>query len=125
MTKFQTVRVAAMLAVLAGVGSSAIAADAGSMTDYVRINRAAVTPASPAEAQRSLGRLGSAAMEVCGASSFSVPDYKRAVRRSDCWHQSMTDVVARIDNQYLTAAYQRRATVEIADGQGGPATHSR
>ena len=125
MTKFGTARVAAMLVMFAGAGTSAIAADMGGMTDYVRVNRAAVTPSDPAGAQRSLGLLGAAAMEACGASFFSLPEYKDAVRRSACWHESMTDAVSRIDNQYLTAAYQRRATVEVADSRGGAATHAR
>ena len=112
-------------ALVAAVASPALAVDRNAMTDYVRINRAAVTPSNPAEARRSLDRLGSAAMEACGASFFSVPDYKRAVRGSACWHESMSDVVARIDNQYLTAAYQRRGTVEVASYQGGATTHAR
>ena len=119
-------RIAAALAAMAAAGAPVLAADPGMMTEYVRVNRAAVTPATPGEAKRSLGRLDVAAMQACGASVFSVPDYKSAVRDSSCWHDSMTDVVSRIDNQYLTAAYRNhRGMVEVADAQGGSATHAR
>lgn len=120
-----TIRLVAALGVVAAAGAPALAANAGSMLNSVKIDRTWVTPATPDQAPRSLARLGVAAMEACGASTFSLPDYKRAVQASPCWHDSMTDVVARIDNPYLTAAFQRRGTVEVAQNEGSTGTHAR
>ena len=74
------------------------------------------------QAQRLLGRLSDAAMEACGASSFSVMQYRQAVRGSACWRTSMTDVVHRIGDPRLTAAFERRGTAQIALGDGAAST---
>lgn len=114
------IRSRGMLALaLAGVAAGsapALAADSYGSSDEttaVRVKLAAVTPETARDAQRSLTRLGNAALEACGASFHSLPDYKDAVRRSDCWHESMRDAVTRIGNPYLTAAYRRGGTVNI------------
>lgn len=41
-----------------------------------------------------LQRISRAAQQACGASSFSVPDYRWAIKRSDCYRNSMDRAVA-------------------------------
>lgn len=74
---------------------------------------------SAREAKVLLNRLSNAAMEACGASSFSVAQYRQAVHDSACWRTSMTDVVQRIDNPYLTAAFEGRHVQQALATQGG------
>lgn len=73
---------------------------------------------SNGQAKVLLNRLSDAAMEACGASSHSVPQYRQAVRDSACWRTSMTDVVQRIDNPYLTAAFEGRGVQQALAIQG-------
>ena len=40
-----------------------------------------------------MARLEKAALEVCGGSQFSVPDYRRAVEHSACYRQSVNQAV--------------------------------
>ena len=84
----------------------------------VRLNHVDRTLGSRTAADQLLNRLGEAAMEACGASSFSVPQHRQAVRGSACWRTSMTDVVQRIDNPYLTAAFAGHATQQALATQG-------
>jgi hypothetical protein len=70
------------------------------------------------EAKVLLNRLSDAAMEACGASTHSVAQYRQAVRDSACWRTSMTDVVQRIDNPYVTAAFEGRYVQQALATQG-------
>jgi UrcA family protein len=89
----------------------------------ISVRHVDLTLESRGEATRLLGRLSEAAMEACGASSFSLAQYRQAVRGSACWRSSMTDVVQRIDNPYLNAAFEGRgmqqALVTGSDKVGG------
>jgi len=60
--------------------------------------------ASPAGARRLLGRIGDAALEACGASIFSLAEFKTATMASRCWRDAVDDAVHRIDDPVLTAA---------------------
>jgi UrcA family protein len=73
-------------------------------------------PASPRAARRTLGRLEAAALEACGASSFSLYEIRQAVRASDCWREAMKDAVAQIGNPLLRQVY--------ADKTGNGAEHA-
>lgn len=84
----------------------------------VAVRHANLAPATSAQANVLLNRLSEAAMEACGASTFSVMQHRQAVRGSACWRTSMTDVVQRIDNPRLTAAFERRGTAQLALGAG-------
>ena len=53
-----------------------------------------------------LQRLSRAAQEACGASSFSVTDYRWAVKRSDCYHSSMARAVADLGAPAVTRLYE-------------------
>ena len=45
--------------------------------------------ASPAGARRLLGRIGDAALESCGASIFSLVEFKAATMVSRCWRDAV------------------------------------
>ncbi len=77
--------------------------------DIVTVRLPNAKPQTEAEAQRLLRTLGNAALEVCGASSFSLADVKAAVRRSACWHETMARAVTEADSQMLAEAYARAA----------------
>jgi UrcA family protein len=68
----------------------------------VRFERRELT--SPAAARRLLRRIGDAALESCGASSFSLAEFKTATVTSRCWRDAFDDAVRRIDDPLLTAA---------------------
>ncbi|HLZ83817.1 MAG TPA: UrcA family protein [Caulobacteraceae bacterium] len=58
--------------------------------------------------KRLIYRIEEAAQEVCGASPFSFPDLRRAVRRSECWRQSVSSAVAEIHDSRLNARLDQR-----------------
>jgi len=68
----------------------------------VRYERRELT--SPATARRLLRRIGDAALESCGASSFSLAEFKAATMVSRCWRDAVDDAVRRVDDPLLTAA---------------------
>ena len=59
---------------------------------------------SPAGARHVLRRIGEAALESCGASSFSLSEVKTAAMTSTCWKHAVDDAVRRIHEPMLTAA---------------------
>lgn len=59
--------------------------------------------ATPTAARRLLARIGNAALEACGASTFSLADYKSAIRASPCWHDAVEDASRRIGSPTLRA----------------------
>jgi UrcA family protein len=65
-----------------------------------------------------LQRLQDASLEACGASSFSLPDYRKAVRRSSCYRANMDGAVASIGAPVLSDLYQRHASVVLGDRGG-------
>jgi UrcA family protein len=58
-----------------------------------------------------LGRLHVAALNACGASAFSVPDYRWAVERSACYRQSMDRAVADVGMPMVAQLYSNRRTL--------------
>jgi UrcA family protein len=55
-----------------------------------------------------LQRISHAALEACGASGFSVPDYKWATKNSGCYHSSMDRAVAQLAAPAVTHLYEQR-----------------
>ena len=78
---------------------------AGEEAYAVTIRHADLHPTSPRAVRAMLNRLAEAAMTACGASSFSLREVKASVRASTCWRDGMADVLARIGDPLLTAAY--------------------
>jgi UrcA family protein len=58
---------------------------------------------NPVAAKRLFDRIEAAALEVCGGSPFSLPEFRRAVRRSDCWRQGVSTAVAELHDARLGA----------------------
>ena len=54
-----------------------------------------------------LQRISRAAQEACGASSFSVADYRWAMKRSDCYRNSMDRAVADLGAPAVTRLYEQ------------------
>ena len=52
-----------------------------------------------------LQRISRAAQEACGASSFSLADYRWATKRSDCYRNSMDRAVADLGAPAVTRLY--------------------
>ena len=67
---------------------------------------------SPEGARRLLGRIGDAALESCGASSFSLVEFKAATMVSRCWRDAVDDAVRRVDDPQLTAAAREARRLE-------------
>jgi UrcA family protein len=55
-----------------------------------------------------LQRISHAALEACGASGFSAPDYKWATKNSGCYHGSMDRAVAQLAAPAVTHLYEQR-----------------
>jgi len=55
-----------------------------------------------------LDRLHRAAMDACGASSFSLTDYRWAVARSACVRASMARAAAELDAPTVSQLYAAR-----------------
>jgi UrcA family protein len=95
--------------VLACVLSVIVATDGNatptkSKTTEVRLRYDRRELTSPAAARHLLRRIGNAALESCGASSFSLEEIKTAALASRCWRDAIDDAVRRIDAPLLTAA---------------------
>jgi UrcA family protein len=58
-----------------------------------------------------LGRLHVAVLDACGASEFSVPDYRWAIERSACYRQSMDRAVAEVGVPAVTQLYSNGRTL--------------
>ena len=65
---------------------------AGTETISIRVHRPAAAARQDVER-----RIAAAALEACGASSFSAPGVKQAVARSACWHDSYARGIAQLD----------------------------
>jgi UrcA family protein len=79
------------------------AAAAAMETSKIRVRYERSELASPAGARRVLGRIGTAALESCGA-SFSLAEFKTATMVSRCWRDAVDEAVRRIDDPLLTTA---------------------
>ena len=102
--------VAALAAVtlMLSLCSAAMAAAAGRGDIVtVKVRTANAKPRNEAEARVLLRALGNAAQEACGASSFSLPAVRVAVRRSACWHEAMARAVKATDRRMLADLHAR------------------
>jgi len=65
---------------------------------------------TPKEAAHVLRRIDSAALEACGASSSSLPEYRQIVGRSVCHEDGVSRAVANLNVPAVTALYNKRAS---------------
>jgi UrcA family protein len=86
------------------ISMSGHAAGRGSDISEIRLRYEPRELTSPAGARRLLRRIGDAALESCGASSFSLAEFKVVTLQSRCWKDAVDDAVRRIDSPLLTAA---------------------
>ncbi len=95
----------AVTLVLGGIVSTQAHAAATELkTTEIRVQFARRELTSAAGARRLLRRIGGAALESCGASSFSLAEFKTATLMSRCWRDAVDDAVRRVDDPLLTAA---------------------
>ena len=87
--------VAAALAFAAPAISHAAPADPSATA--VRVSYADLDLSTARGAETLMHRLQDAALESCGASSFSLVDYQDAVRRSGCYRDSLAAAVAEVN----------------------------
>lgn len=110
---FAAALTATMFVLAIAVPQSAFASEE---TRSVAVRHVDRHPATEAAARRTLARLGQGALEVCGASPFSVPQMRIAIRASRCWKDSMARAVRQIDNSTLADLYERTSN---AGGKAG------
>ncbi|MCJ2184773.1 UrcA family protein [Novosphingobium sp. 1949] len=100
----------ALGAALALCGASSAPAQApqrtGADTYSIALSGYDAPPATRQAARRSLARIEAAAMRVCGASGFSLPEVRRAVRESACWRDAVASTLAGLDAPWLRQAYR-------------------
>jgi UrcA family protein len=89
-------------------GSAAIAGESDAAREAVRVSYADLNLSNPADSAVMLERLRGAALEACGAPVQSVKDWRWAVRRSDCFEQSMARAVTQLHSPALSQAYSRQ-----------------
>ena len=100
------------------VATESYAAPIESETTKIRVRYDYRELASPAGARHLLRRIGKAALESCGASSFSLDEVKAATLASPCWSDAVDDAVRRIHDPLLTAvASEGRDQARLARDQ--------
>jgi UrcA family protein len=89
---------------LAGIASTeSHAAPTGLEATEIRVRYKYRDLTSPTAARSLLRRIGDAALESCGASSFSLAEFKTATELSQCWRDAVDDAVRRIGSPALSA----------------------
>jgi UrcA family protein len=93
------------LALAAPAASQAASADSSARVSIpVRVSGLDLT--QPADAALMIRRLDAAALEACGASKFSLREYRQAVRESACYRDGMNDAVAQLGSPTVNALYR-------------------
>jgi UrcA family protein len=67
-----------------------------------------------ADAAVMVRRIERAALSACGASDFSLRQYREAVRNSACYRESMDTAVASLNVPTVTAIHRDRASFSVA-----------
>jgi UrcA family protein len=105
--------------VLGGVVSTeGYAAPTGWVTTEIRVRYDHRELTSPSAAHRLLTRIRDAALESCGASPFSLPEFKAATVASQCWRDAVDNAVRSIDDPLLTAAAREGRLVSTGRSAG-------
>ena len=93
---------------MAAAGHAAVAGESDAALEAVRVSYADLNLTNPADSAVMLERLRGAALEACGAPVQSVKDWRWAVRRSDCFKESMARAVSQLHSPALSQAYSRQ-----------------
>jgi UrcA family protein len=89
-----------LVSVMASTAGHAGTVGAEATEIHVRYHRQDLT--SPVAARQLLARIEDAALEVCGASPFSLADVKSATRNSRCWRDAVDGATRQIGNPTLS-----------------------
>lgn len=84
------------------------AAPAGTVTSEIHLRYHRQDLTSPVAERRLLARIEDAALEVCGASPFSLADVKSATRNSRCWRDAVDGATRRIRSPTLSPSASER-----------------
>lgn len=92
---------AAALALSAAAVAPALAAPAADAPNQTAVKVSDLNLANPYDAARLMRRLEAAALNVCGADTFSVRTVKLAARHSDCYRDALSNAVAATGSSQL------------------------
>jgi UrcA family protein len=115
MRPFLNAAAALMLATPLAAAAAFSAQAAPDRAVAVRVSYADLDLDRTSDAAAMLQRLQEASLQACGASSFSLPDYRLAVGRSNCYSSNMDVAVASIGAPVLSELYKRRAPIVFID----------
>lgn len=107
------IRLAAACALALALAAPAVAAPAAPNTE-IKVSYSDLDLNNARDARVMLRRLDEAAASACGASPFSLHEYKQAVRRSACYRDGLNQAVAALDAPALTSVYHARAPYAVA-----------
>lgn len=98
-----------LLAVLGTIAASPVAAQekVGPNTYAIAVESLDIRPATVHAARRTLTRIEEAALEVCGAPRGALREVRRAMRKSECWKDSVYRAVTAIGNPLLIRVHQQ------------------
>jgi UrcA family protein len=105
----ETMKTSTTLTVTFALGAVLLGGTASAAEDRasVKVTYGAEAVANPDRAEDLLRRLSEAALEACGASQDSVPDYRWAVTRSACYQNKLSQAVADVESPILSRVYRR------------------
>ena len=87
------------------------AAPADSVPTSERVSYRDLDLNNPRDAAVMLERLRQAALQACGASPFSIPEYRRSVEASACYRQSLERAVGELGSPSVGQLYQNASAV--------------
>ncbi len=80
----------------------------------IRVSAAGLDLSREPDARRMLQRLRRASLQACGASSFSVSDYRRTVEQSACYRESLDRAVVDLGAPAVGQLYREQGAVSVA-----------
>ncbi|THD52517.1 UrcA family protein [Phenylobacterium sp.] len=100
----------------AAVSEADAAREIESLPTQVAIKFGDLDLASQPGSEAMLQRISHAALEACGASGFSLPDYRWAVKNTTCYRGSMDRAVADLAAPTVTQLYElhRQSAASVA-----------
>lgn len=98
-----------LVAGLCGLLATPVAAQekVGPNTYAIAVESLDVRPATVRAARRALARIEEAALEVCGAPHGALREVRRAVRKSECWKDSVDRAVTAIGDPLLIRVHRQ------------------
>jgi UrcA family protein len=111
-------RLAASLLMTALLVSAPLACFAADVPDdaktQVRVSFHDLNLHDTTDAKRLLDRIRSAALDACGASTESVPEYRAATAKSKCYTEGVESAVRQINVPLLSTLYDQDPSTRLA-----------